>query len=121
MPYICKVVENLHMLWMGTWTCPHSFPPLFALVIICAKLVRHNLRDKLRTALRIHDAQYCARNNLRNKLWTIYNFMTQNIARLGIPSVERRTLFLDGYLVSPPYKLVNYGQYQFQSALPYFV
>jgi len=26
MPYICKVFENLHMLWMGTWTCPHSVP-----------------------------------------------------------------------------------------------
>jgi hypothetical protein len=26
MPYICKVFDNLHMLWMGTWTCPHSVP-----------------------------------------------------------------------------------------------
>jgi hypothetical protein len=28
MSYICMVVEILHMLWMGTWTCPHSVPPL---------------------------------------------------------------------------------------------
>ena len=27
MSYICKVVEKLHMLWMGTWTCPHSVSP----------------------------------------------------------------------------------------------
>jgi hypothetical protein len=38
MPYICKVVENLHMLWMGTWTCHHSVPPLSLVKLLEANL-----------------------------------------------------------------------------------
>jgi hypothetical protein len=32
------VVENLHMLWMGTWTCPHSVAPALIGQFLEAKL-----------------------------------------------------------------------------------
>jgi hypothetical protein len=38
MPYICKVFENLQMLLMGTWTCPHSVPLLSLVKLLEDKL-----------------------------------------------------------------------------------